>query len=244
MKHLRNLNENGIKQFGYFLDSLTTASPHSFPAHLLDDPAASCDVPGGAVLEKRRFETRYDFGCYLTAVLTDRVPSAMLQEPGIWAWLSMFYFDQLCKKKKDGRLVPGERAKWIPDSDYRRYYRHLVSGPYNVCRVFARDPSACKALLLNTLDTPGELYEQVAARQHLVTNRGLITAMSRMYIDPRQGKLQRGVGGKGPGSARRLAFDVLVQFDLTFDLYSMSSDEIAGVLPREFDKFKQGAVSA
>jgi hypothetical protein len=61
-----------------------------------------------------------------------------------------------------------------------------------------------------------------------------------MYLDASNNQPKRGAGGKGPGSARRLA-DVLNQFDVTWDLYSMSYEEVLAMLPGEFDRFRHAA---
>ncbi|MFQ5653524.1 MAG: hypothetical protein ACE5GW_02190 [Planctomycetota bacterium] len=44
-------------------------------------------------------------------------------------------------------------------------------------------------------------------------------------------------GGKGRGSARRLA-DLANQLDLTWDLHTMKAEELLEILPAEFDRFK------
>jgi hypothetical protein len=239
MMHLKRLTDDGVKSFSIFLESLQTDTPNPVPSYLLDEDGKAKPVPGPVVIEAKRFKNRHELGCYLCGLLSSSVPADVVQDPGLWTWLALFYFEQLCKRSKSGRWIPGERAKWIPDRDYRKYYRHLVRGPYQVCRIYADSPALCKALLVNSLDTPGELYEQVAARQQLVTNRGLVAAMTKMYLDPSGEKLRKGVGGKGGGSSRRLSLDVLEQFDLTFDLYGMSAEHIVGLLPREFDRFRQ-----
>jgi hypothetical protein len=46
----------------------------------------------------------------------------------------------------------------------------------------------------------------------------------------------------GAGCARRLA-DVLKQFDVTWDLYAMTTDGLLGLLPGEFDRFRTPAAA-
>lgn len=61
-----------------------------------------------------------------------------------------------------------------------------------------------------------------------------------LYVDPSTGKAKSGAGGKGPGSARRLA-DMVNQLDLTWDLYAMFPKGLLTLLPKEFDRFRPKA---
>jgi hypothetical protein len=94
-------------------------------------------------------------------------------------------------------------------------------------------------LLGGPLHGPGEIVEQLAAYQELVTNKAVVESATRLYYDSsRENRhFKVGAAGKGAGSARRYV-DVLMQFDLTWDLYSMTTDEILAMLPDEFDRFR------
>ena len=83
----------------------------------------------------------------------------------------------------------------------------------------------------------GEFVEQFSAYQEIITSPVLMNAISKLYMTP-AGQHRRGAKGQGSGSARRLV-DVLLQFDLTWDLHRMSIDEILGMLPNEFDRFRR-----
>jgi hypothetical protein len=95
-------------------------------------------------------------------------------------------------------------------------------------------------LLYGPLNVMGEVVEQLASRQELITNQAVVGAATRLYFDALRGTPRRGFGGKGPGSPRRLA-DVLNQLDLTWDLYAMSADELMAKLPAEFERFRSAA---
>jgi hypothetical protein len=86
----------------------------------------------------------------------------------------------------------------------------------------------------------GEVVEQLASRQELITNKAVVAAATKLYFDRGKDSPRRGFGGKGPGSPRRLA-DLLNQLDLTWDLYAMSDDEVMAKLPSEFDRFRVAA---
>ncbi len=92
-------------------------------------------------------------------------------------------------------------------------------------------------LLCTPPHRPGEVAEQLTARQEFVSNKGIVGAANRLYFDRESGGLTRGAAGRGPASARRLA-DVLAQLDVIWDLHAMTPDAIIGLLPREFDRFR------
>ena len=93
------------------------------------------------------------------------------------------------------------------------------------------------AILANEPSKSGDLYEQIASRQQLITNRNVVGTINQLYYDEEAGKLKRGAGGKERGGARRLA-DTLNQFDLTYDLYSVDSLKLLELLPKEFSRFR------
>jgi hypothetical protein len=179
------------------------------------------------------------------AVLTDVLASAGVSDPerdaGLWAWLAAVYFETLCRKDKTGHLKPGERARWIPElSNFQRYYRHLLLGPYLIYRAHSDQPTRVAALLCGHVSSPGDIAEQLASRMELVSNRTLMQVATQLYVSPTTGKAKPGAGGKGGGSARRLA-DIVNQLDLTWDLYDMDAEGLLVLLPKEFGKFKVAA---
>ena len=93
------------------------------------------------------------------------------------------------------------------------------------------------ALLANPPHQPGDIAEQLASRQELVTNPSVMEVATRLYINPETGRPKRGAAGRGPGSARRLAA-VLNQLDLTWDLYGLDPDKLLDLLPEEFNQFQ------
>jgi len=60
---------------------------------------------------------------------------------------------------------------------------------------------------------------------------------TNLYLTPGSTRPERGAGGAGAGSPRRLA-EVLAQFDVTHDIYGMEPGRLLAVLPSEFDRFR------
>ena len=59
--------------------------------------------------------------------------------PGLWGWLSLFYFDALCAS------VPGAMYRYLPETTGAtaglRYYRHLLAGPYRLYQHWVSMPA-------------------------------------------------------------------------------------------------------
>jgi hypothetical protein len=239
---VRRLTLAGLQRLNSFLDSLTTAVPDSVPTSILTDSETSEPLEGDVEIECREFETRFEFSQYLDSRLTDTALSDISRDIGLWAWLALHYVEQLCPTDATGRRRPGERARWVADvNNFRKYYRHLVAGPYRVYRAHRDDPSRVRAMLAGPVDQPGEIFEQLASHQELVTNKGAMAVVTALYLNPKTGRTKRGAAGRGRGSARRLV-DVFNQYELTWDLYAMSTPEMLDLLPREFDRFKSTTV--
>lgn len=227
---LRQFSLTGIAQFDEF-----RASPLRDKARLLDlleVPDLSEIVSDDIDLEVIQFANRMDLGEYLFTLFESAQISGLDNNQGIWSWLAAFYFEQL--SPLSGNL--GERARWVPSGDYRKYYRHLLAGPYKIYRAHRDNPDRALAILATSPAAPGDIVEQLASRQEIVTNKTLMEVATRLFIGPNQTP-KRGVAGRGAGSARRFA-QLLNQLDLTWDLYSLSPDKLLELLPAEFDRFR------
>lgn len=228
---LRRFNTGGINRLEQFLASASRDTEDL--CAFLNDPRLSIVVSPEIKVEARLFVDRFAAGEYLYSLLKDSNILNLDNDRGIWAWLSAFYFDQLCP---DG-TKPGMDYRWIPAvNSFRNYYRHLLAGPYFIYRAHIENPLHAMAVLATPLHRPGDIVEQLASRQELVTNHSVMEAATRLYIGE-DGLPKPRAAGRGAGSARRLA-DVLTQLDLTWDLYDLSTEKLLELLPSEFDEFK------
>ena len=182
----------------------------------------------------QHFPTRFAVGKYLYELLHPTDAPSITLEVDSWTWLTALYFDVLCPVGS----TPGDQARWVPAlGNYRQYYRHLLAGPYLIYRAHHDNPTRAMALLTNEPHRPGEIAEQLASRQELVTNPTVMEVATSLYVNPTSKKPKRYAAGKGPGSARRLAM-VLNQLDLIWDLWHLRPQQLLDLLPSEFDLFR------
>lgn len=234
---LKRLNERGIERFDAFLDSLKTDTPQPYPESMLGDPKVSEEIEPATEVEFQTFASRFAVAEYLHSLFADSGITDLDRDRGLWAWLALLYFEQLCPKDKSGERRPGERARYIPELTYRRIYRHLLLGPYRVYRAHRDDPQRAIALLCGKPHELSDVYLDLAQDQELVRNPAVVGAATRLYFDQEKDRLKRIGHRSKPGSMRRLQ-QILKQFDVTWDLYSMNSEHLLAMLPEEFDRFK------
>jgi len=233
---IRVLKEMGIQKFRGYLAELRNGLTREPPVELLTDPACSSIVMKGLEVENRFFNSKLEIEKYLFENF-QILPSSQLEENvGLWSWLSLFYFDQLCPADHSGARNPGQDSRHILDLDYRMYRYHLLFGPYNIYRLHGE---RAPLLLSGPLYETSKYYLELSARQGFITNKGVIEAASLLYFDSISGKPKRGAAAttRKPGTLLRF-IDVVQQLDLTYDLYSITGEEVLNLLPSEFDEWR------
>lgn len=236
---LRRLSDLGLERMGHFLDSFTAEVSDIYPESILTDQTTSDTLPADVDIDRnRRFTRRFNAAAYLYERLTPlRTPAYqhLERDKGLWAWLALLWFNQLCLPDRNGMLRPKERARWIPVlDDARRYYRHLLLGPYLIYRMHAKTPDLAEAVLSSEVHVgTGEVFRTIIETQQFVTSPSVIGLIGRLYYDSKRKRLIRGAGTKGQGGVRRLG-NVLSQLDRTYDLHSIRVNELMSLLPQEF----------
>jgi len=235
----RSLNHLGVERFRAYLARLRDGSTSPPPTELLDDLGYSNELPVEIVMEPRRFNDRLTLGGYLSERFAQLRSEMTDRDPGLWAWASMLFFDQVCPIDEDGTRRPGQDYRHIPDFGYRHRHRHLLFGPYHVYR---RHGVHSILLLSGPLNSESGLYHEIASRQDLIANKGVLEALLMLYFDPRRRRPKPAAQGshRHPGTVRRLVH-VLQQLDLTYDIYGLSGRQIIELLPDEFDEWKPAA---
>lgn len=236
MKIMR-MTEQGKLRFMTFLDSQKTDQPQVFPQDLLT-PSEFAEVIGGdtAMLDSLDLDDRLATARALNEVVIDLELTSAERDWGFWTWCSAYLFDRLCKKKPGGSYDPGEMPIWVAEPDnWKRYYRHYLASIWRVYVAHREKEDELVVLLNGPVNTPGELWGQIAATQTLITNPSMIDAVYHLYWDKESRTRKWGAGGSSP---RRFT-KVLRQFERTYDFVAMTGDQIVELLPSEFDRFKE-----
>jgi hypothetical protein len=238
---LRRFNSDGIATFANYRARLTLEPTLSPPLELLEDAVLTEIVSEYTEVASRSFVNRLEAGKYLNELIDAAGISLPERDGGLWTWLTLFFFEEVCPPDGNGRRKPLGEERLLPLVDnYQRFYRHLLLGPFLIVRANRDAPERAIAMLCNPLWKPGEIAGQLAAYKELVTNRAIAEASTRLYFNPSTGSFKHGAGSSSRGAPRRLAA-LLNQLDLTYYLYGMTADELLALLPKEFDRFRSGA---
>lgn len=233
MTVVRVLNAEGLDKFAEYL-ALLRSNPKALPpVALLDDGRYSDPFEPSVSIEPVAFASAYEIGKHLQLVFAACEDRLISRNHGLWSWLALYYFDQLCKPDANGDRKPLEDAVYVLEErfSFRRYYRHAVRTPW--LAVGEHGEYAKVLLLTSGKGTRTDINEQLGAYQHLFANKTIIASAYAMYFDKEQQKPRRGAGGKGGGSARRLA-SIARQLELTYDLQECTPKIFLSLLPKEF----------
>ena len=231
---LKRFNAAGLAAFSAFVDSCTTDAPLPWPESALTDPAYSEPVEAAVTLDPRAFATRFELVEYLDQCFEAAEFRPSRTDRNLWAWVACFYFREICPTSKSGAWQPGaiaalgsskRRLAALLPAPRRWPLLHLPGAPGRT--------EAALALLCQRPGRPGDLVEQLASRQQIVTNPAIMRTATNYFVDPATGQQRRSANSKGAGGARRFV-DVLNQFDVTWDLSSLSADGLRAMLPPEF----------
>jgi len=232
---LRILNEFGLEIFREYLDNLRSGSNESPPFKILNDNDTSESISNGPEIEQTEFANRRDVAVYLKEILEGFSFTELESNIGLWSWLDLFFFDQTCPENPEGKRDPKADYRHILSLNFRHKYRHLLFGPY---RIYVAHPDSAFSLLCGDITKPGDFNEQVGSRIEKVSNTGIIQILDSLYYDKEKDKVKKGASDrKKKGNLRRF-LDVTDQFDVTYDLFSMTTEKINKLLPEEFDEWR------
>lgn len=229
---LRRMTEAGIARFRDYLTDLRASGDLPLPANILDDSEAIADAPE---LERPGFSVKREAAEFLAEKLSCMDESQLMADVGIWAWLSVFYFDDICPAV-DGSRTPKADPHYIPDlHDFRRRYRHLLRTPYHILKVI---PDHNRLYLDRPLSIHGETIEQTMSKLFLMRMKPVRALVDRLYIDETTGNPKRGIFNKkqnaNPGDLRNRLPIRLRQLQKTYDVAGISGDQLLELLGDEF----------
>lgn len=236
---LRRFSDEGILRFQEYLDALRLGESASFPSTLLANPAMTEELPGADIDAERKFGSRHEMGEYLVEAMKNLDQQAISHDTGLWSWLAFCFFDQLCPKDATGKRKPSMAYTYVLSRDYRHHARHAIRTTYYFVQRYG---DKVRFMFSKLPSERGEIVEQLAARQELAASAGVIEAAHILYDDPVRQTFKSGAAGRGKGSIIRFV-RVLQQFQLTYDLFSLTGSELVGLLPKEFDRFRQSPES-
>ena len=233
---VRQLTAAGLAEFAAYLAACrqrpdAQADP---PTHLLAGRATAA-LSASLDATPQAFATRRAAADYLHALLLPLPAAEVVANAGLWSWLALFHFDQLCQFKAGRRVVKNDYHYLYDPTSGLYSYRHLLFTGWNVRRIAGAAPTRLFLdVPLNRLDG---MTEEVTKRPLLTRIPCIWGVLDRLYWDDARGRHRPGIlGGKRlqPGDLIRLSACVR-QLERTYDIYSLSADQLIDLLGPEFD---------
>ena len=237
---IRCFNEKGIEEFRFQMNELKNGMRKEFDQNILENEDLTFAYKGEIEIEILEFLNKKEISIYLSNKLNLILDKHLYYDSSLWSWLTAFYFDVVCPKNAGGNRKINEEAKYIltDPKNWRKYYRHLLACS---AKLYCELGELADPFLASPVHIWGDFHEQLTAYQSIATNKPLIKAAGNLYWDSVHGKLKKGSGSKGAGTPRRFS-DIVGQFELTYDLNAMPSDDILRLFPEfEFKKFNTAA---
>ena len=232
---LRKLNYKGIEQFREYINDLRGGIEQNVPLHLLDGDEFSEDIEFDVELPTNEFKSRYEMGICLVDLFKDQNITPYIGDVGFWTWLALYWFDQLCPVKA-GKPNPSMAYNYVLSKDFRHRPRHSV---YMTWQLVSRYGANAAFMLCKDMSTRGEITEQMMARQENLSSEGVMKLANDLYYDAETGLFKRGAAARKSAGcvARYIAW--LDQIKMTYDVFSISADDLKSLLPAEFDRFME-----
>ena len=202
---------------------------------LTDDRFSRSATLGDVRIEQCEFESRRDFVEYID----ERFRAAGFfedgDEPGMWEWLSLYYFDAVCPPNRNGKRIPGVDGRHLMnDQNARRRHRHLLRGPYMLYRQCGPD-GQLDLLLEDRLPVHRIAATHIVERPRILGSPGALAAARRLYFDKASKKPRRGYSHEENGL--RAYCKYVNNLPDCFDLAEMSADTVIALLPGEFERW-------
>lgn len=233
---LRVMLPEGINKFREFL--LKVKYEPSAPKPDLNHEPYSREFSKKIMVDEGKvFSSKLDLAEYLDGCFKDAniEREDVIGKRGLWTWLAYLWFDQLTNTRGNILKREGHYICTTP-SNYQRYYIHLVAPLYIIYSLYGLPIS--NLFLYNPPWEINDFTERVAANQFLISHRNIVEAIYLLYFDENRGRPKRGATSRElKGNVRRF-IKVFQQFELTYDVYSMTPEQIIKLLPDEFGPWK------
>lgn len=231
---VRRLNDHGLNEFSDFINQLRRGAERNIPSYLLEGEEYSEHISIDLDVGDLQFDTRYELGNYLVKLLEGEKIQNYMGDAGFWSWFALFWFEQLCPIKAGSRK-PSMEYNYILSRKYNHRPRHAI---YMTWQLVSRYGEGVRFMLCKELSVRGEITEELMARQEILSAEGVMMLASELYTDNNTGLFKKGATSGGRAGAVHRYVGWLQQLQMTYDIFSTSKEELAELLPSEFDRFR------
>lgn len=238
--------DDGIASAKAWLAAVRTNADAPLPDGLLTELRYSRPVSPAVYVEPRSFANRREAGEYLSRQLAPLGNARIADNARLWSWLGVFYFEQAVGRYADGRVrVASSDVPYVIDPLSKRRgdsqsHRNRLLAAWDIYT--RHGDERAQGLLSAPVWGMEHLADRLLGAVETYRSEGVMELANRLYTDPATGVQKSGIAGGGgnqrpPGGVVRL-LDVLNQLYMTYDVYGMTAEQIAELLPSEFDRWR------
>lgn len=230
---LRRFNEAGIIAFRDELAQLR-ANPERDPnLQLLEHRDFTEVVTPEVQVVDEYFQTKAEAARYLSAILRKLPTSAVERDAGLWTWLSLFFFESVCKRNHGKLCVKNDYYYIFAVGNVRHFYRHLLFISWHMLRL---SPNFNRLFLSSPLATLPKVISEVAMRLYITRIPAIFEVLDRLYWDETRNRHKAGItDAKVRAGDLTHRFPVRIrQLEKTYDLMSLTADQLLELLGDEF----------
>ena len=233
---IRRFNAAGIAAFRALLAATRDNPRATFPRDSVEDDALTETIPALITIEPKRFPTRREAAEYLTNCLAPLPPDEVAHDAGLWSWLSLYYFDEVCPARYGQRKVKNDYTYIFEPRNPRHFYRHLLFIAWYAHGVARPHDRLYMNVPLASLD---KVTDEVMKRLYLTRIPCIFDVLDRIYWDASRGKARSGIAsysGVRPGDLTHRFPIRIRQLEKTYDLQSLTADQLIELLGEEFQQ--------
>ena len=231
---LRRFNSRGIDMFREAL-ALCRDDPRADVSTELLTQSELSEVLAPAIgIELKTFVNKRDAAIYFHEILATIPKQDLLDDAGLWTWLSLFYFDSICPKLNGQRKVRNDYTYVYDAGSMRYFYRHLLFVSWRILDIA---PSHNRLLLDSKVSSLDKITDQVMKRLYLTRIPCFFELLDKIYWDQNTKRSRKGIVDTSRISEGDLTHRLptrIRQLERTYDLQSLTADQFIDLLGEEF----------
>lgn len=233
---LRRFNDAGVEEFRTYLQSAREDGALSIPRQLLEDDSFTSVVRPEIRVKATKLKIRSDAADYLQSLLEPIPDHQVANDAHLWTWLTLYFFDDVCPQADGLRDVKNDYCYIFEPKNPRNYYRHRL---HIAWRIIKSEPIYNKLFLPVPLPSLDRVTEEVFKRLYLTRIPRVFEVLERLYFDKKRGRARSGIVSPQNVKAGDLLhrFPIRIQqLERTYDLVSLSADQLIDLLGDEFSQ--------
>ncbi len=231
---VKQFNSAGISEFRNYLAKCRQNPELPLPLELLEDHRYTSGLTAVLEATPEKFVTKADAAIYLTQLL-DPLPEADVAEnAGLWTWLTLFFFDQVCPPVESQHVVKNDYHYIFEPKNSRHFYRHLLFVSW---RALQLSQTHNRLILRSRLHILDSVTTEIMKRLFFTRIPCMFEVLDRLYWDDKKQAPRRSIVTPRTINAGDLRHRLPIrirQLECTYDLQSLNADQLIELLGEEF----------